>query len=302
MDYYVKFSDESESLSHHGIFGMHWGIRRYQNKDGSYTAAGKKRYADGESTSSSSKRKMSDVEKNVMNQTSLGGSLSNKERSLVSKADSEMKSKANSKEFQETNKEALDKATNALSEQNNIRKEMENNPRLFEYAKNEFKQYDYDLKSTNDMQYLESIENLSRDYYRTTTNAADKALYKKYGESVAAGNKAMSELGSKLLSDLYDDSFSENSRAKNLADATAFDIALERSEKSKMEHSGYYIVFNDDENALCHHGILGMKWGVRRYQNKDGSYTAAGKKRYGNGESSADSSNENSSSSKKSET
>lgn len=30
---------------------------------------------------------------------------------------------------------------------------------------------------------------------------------------------------------------------------------------------------------LCHHGIKGMKWGVRRYQNKDGSYTAAGKKR-----------------------
>lgn len=30
---------------------------------------------------------------------------------------------------------------------------------------------------------------------------------------------------------------------------------------------------------LEHHGIKGMKWGVRRYQNKDGSLTAAGKKR-----------------------
>ena len=31
---------------------------------------------------------------------------------------------------------------------------------------------------------------------------------------------------------------------------------------------------------LYHHGIKGMKWGVRRFQNKDGSLTNAGKKRY----------------------
>ena len=30
---------------------------------------------------------------------------------------------------------------------------------------------------------------------------------------------------------------------------------------------------------LYHHGVKGMKWGVRRYQNKDGSLTAAGKTR-----------------------
>lgn len=34
-----------------------------------------------------------------------------------------------------------------------------------------------------------------------------------------------------------------------------------------------------EQNHLTHHGILGMRWGVRRFQNKDGSLTAAGKKR-----------------------
>jgi hypothetical protein len=34
-------------------------------------------------------------------------------------------------------------------------------------------------------------------------------------------------------------------------------------------------------NELYHHGIKGQKWGVRRYQNKDGSLTKAGRSRYG---------------------
>lgn len=34
------------------------------------------------------------------------------------------------------------------------------------------------------------------------------------------------------------------------------------------------------ESSLQHWGIKGMKWGVRRYQNKDGTLTDAGKKRY----------------------
>ena len=33
-------------------------------------------------------------------------------------------------------------------------------------------------------------------------------------------------------------------------------------------------------NTLYHHGIKGQRWGVRRYQNEDGTLTDAGKKRY----------------------
>lgn len=35
-----------------------------------------------------------------------------------------------------------------------------------------------------------------------------------------------------------------------------------------------------EENSLQHHGILGQKWGIRRYQNYDGTYTKRGLERY----------------------
>ena len=56
--------------------------------------------------------------------------------------------------------------------------------------------------------------------------------------------------------------------------------------KNTIQH-GYSFVYDDDneesdylEGHLQHHGILGMKWGVRRYQNADGSLTAAGRVHY----------------------
>lgn len=43
----------------------------------------------------------------------------------------------------------------------------------------------------------------------------------------------------------------------------------------------YYIAGYPISDELYHHGIKGQRWGVRRYQNDDGSLTSAGKARYG---------------------
>ena len=43
----------------------------------------------------------------------------------------------------------------------------------------------------------------------------------------------------------------------------------------------YYFVDRNfvSKDYLCHYGIKGMKWGVRRYQNPDGSLTSEGRKK-----------------------
>lgn len=44
----------------------------------------------------------------------------------------------------------------------------------------------------------------------------------------------------------------------------------------------YYLIYSED--YLAHYGVEGMKWGRRQYQYQDGSYTPAGKARYGIGD------------------
>ena len=39
------------------------------------------------------------------------------------------------------------------------------------------------------------------------------------------------------------------------------------------------LIYNDS-SYIYHHGILGQKWGIRRFQNKNGSLTNEGKRRY----------------------
>lgn len=65
----VKVRYSSEYLEHSGIKGQKWGVRRYQNKDGSLTPEGRKRYSRirrfGKSLGDASKAELSDMRKHT---------------------------------------------------------------------------------------------------------------------------------------------------------------------------------------------------------------------------------------------
>lgn len=65
-----NYTNTKNELMHHGIFGQRWGIRRYQNKDGSLTAVGRARQRSGFFTKLKGKKTTDAEETTTTKQTS----------------------------------------------------------------------------------------------------------------------------------------------------------------------------------------------------------------------------------------
>ena len=178
----------NNNLYHYGIKGQKWGVRRFQNKDGSLTAKGKKRYNDDEY----------DEERERLEQ--------------------EVAARRGVKYVRKTKKER--EAEDAENErQENERRSKEDAA----YKRTEDKMKEIDKK-------------LQAKYDFNSSDNVDK-YYKEYDEEW-------------------------------------FKILYEERKKEGLSH----VDMSADE--LYHHGIKGQKWGVRRFQNKDGSLTVKGRQRY----------------------
>lgn len=107
---------EYEVLKHHGIRGMRWGVRRYQNKDGSLTAKGKKRYA-------SEMEKLNEREKTIKNKLRTKAKMDKLEakRKAVEEQEALLKGKkkASTEEpkVEASKKDAKPKTINDMSDQ-----------------------------------------------------------------------------------------------------------------------------------------------------------------------------------------
>ena len=85
----------SDELCHYGIKGMHWGIRRYQNSDGTLTSAGKHRYSTDKGTSIFSRKK------SVSKVKAPSNSEKPKEKSVSEMTDAELNAVLNRKRLEQ---------------------------------------------------------------------------------------------------------------------------------------------------------------------------------------------------------
>ena len=223
-------------LSHYGILGQKWGVRRYQNKDGTLTSIGKQRLSEGASIfkkSSKFEMRMSNgetINAKPMPPPSMGKKLLNflLEDIIDLNDDAGYRGDANY---------VLNNLQNRkIGELSLISKDSESvYLDWFKIEKNQRgKGYGVDIINS----IIEKARNAGYSKIETDVSKEVRPFYEKMGFTYAQNLNAVNRIINNGL-------------------------GIEHMERNL--------------NELSHHGILGQKWGIRRFQNEDGSLTAAGK-------------------------
>lgn len=294
-----KMDDE---LYHFGIKGQRWGVRRYQNPDGSLTALGKKKYgtksnfekvqAAKKAASGSRIKAQLDREKaNARTQAEIEKYRKKAAKKLGKSEDQEVESKDESTEKKTkgsmTNEE-LRTATDRINLERNYIDAQKNyiisNQQLSqvkpqkvskgkEFAKKVWKEAVEPAVLNAGKQYLEKTLKetlgLKDDSMSALKKKAQEAEYRK---KIYDAEKARREVEGKP-----NDNNNNNNNKKDPNKNSDNNTNKNEKKDKKMKHSetgGETI-----DNELYHFGIKGQRWGVRRYQNPDGSLTTLGKQR-----------------------
>ena len=198
-------------LVHHGIKGQRWGIRRYQNEDGTLTPAGKERYyGDSEYLKKELDSRIKKVDEQVF------------------------------KDLSETSKSFNDQA-NALSEDYaNLYKDLEKNKDFHNDVYASIKELDGTISS------LSSKEDLERALEYYSYEVVDDSIKKYLPNSFKEKEKKMWETGDKYFDDvrsMTDSLISDLDKDRELKDS----IAITYGDNKKLGEQAYYYLTKNDK-------------------------------------------------------
>lgn len=277
----------NETLEHHGILGMKWGVRRYQNKDGTWTKEGKKHRADSNDASFSKNEQKQNMKEYADTVSEYWNGV-REHKSDLDLLDQVTESSPIIKAVRQT-EEYGEYADSVKAYEDYMKDNFANNPDNQQKAREFVAQkyiedpvYDEINNYQDAVNYLgESFLNDDLDaVYRYNLDTKAQNLYESMWANFDKAKTAANQVEKRYIGEMDYDNYKGKIRSglDRPAGIALLGLPVRRlTDSDETKHSDD----SSEEDSLMHYGILGMKWGIRRYQNKDGSLTAAGRKRYG---------------------
>ena len=255
-------------LYHSGIKGMKWGIRRYQNYDGTLTEEGRHRYNknyDDDRAEGSLPTKDEDGNYYYTNKKgkktlykTRSDQLSDEELTDLNKrVQQENKLAAETSSAYDPPEYTGPKADQALRDASRMAKDIAD-----ALPKGNGKVIKKDYSYLSDQELRDKINRLQ--------------LEDNYGR--LTGDTKYVKSGSEKIREILQTTGSVLAIAGS---AVGLAYTISKIREGNNTNTAKHSDILDVDNFLEHHGILGQKWGLRRYQNDDGTLTEAGRLRYG---------------------